>query len=399
MTHPRKTKQIPSSLRSNLSINGYSVRWIDKRRDLEHYLKQQKGNVIAVDTESDYGLAYKVRVCLIQLCHDGGCALVDVLSMSRDDLKPLLVLLEDPEVVIVMHSADSDIRELNRDYAVNVRNVFDTQVALRFLGVKQLGLATWLKSSFGVTTDKNYQRYDWRIRPLSNKAASYAAMDVAYLLESRLRLTKRLKATGWCEAFRQTCEAVAKESIYEEKPFDPEGWRNLKGTSKIGKKSASILKSLYQLRHDYCLKTNEASSVVMSTVAMVKISTQRPQKLSDFAAIKGLSPRFVEVMGMEVLKIVEQAPDSRPEKVRLESKREVHVNRNLYEKLRGWRNTGAATYKIPSHYLANNDALERLSTYDIATLEDVSRLGHFLPWQMEIFGADLLELIVQFHKR
>ena len=50
---------------------------------------------------------------------------------------------------------------------IHIINLFDTHKAARILGMTTLSYAYLLNFFCDTTTDKTYQRADWRIRPLS----------------------------------------------------------------------------------------------------------------------------------------------------------------------------------------------------------------------------------------
>ena len=66
----------------------------------------------------------------------------------------------------VLHGADSDVVWLQRDFGVYIVNMFDTGQAARVLELPSFGLAHLLKEFCGVDANKQYQRADWRVRPL-----------------------------------------------------------------------------------------------------------------------------------------------------------------------------------------------------------------------------------------
>ena len=81
-------------------------------------------------------------------------------------------LLSDPSVEKVLHSADYDLRSLDRDWGFRIRSLFDTSVAAAFLGSTSLGLAAVLQEYLSVQVPKSrrLQRADWTVRPLSEEA-------------------------------------------------------------------------------------------------------------------------------------------------------------------------------------------------------------------------------------
>ena len=55
-------------------------------------------------------------------------------------MDPLGHLLNDNNIVKILHSGDYDVRSLNRDYGFTFENIFDTSIAAAFLGSPKLGL-------------------------------------------------------------------------------------------------------------------------------------------------------------------------------------------------------------------------------------------------------------------
>jgi ribonuclease D len=138
-----------------------------------------KQTELAVDLEMDSLHHYQEKVCLIQVSTRDESWLIDPLALK--DLSPLAAPLGDPKILIVMHGADYDIRSLHRDFGIEVKNLFDTMLASRFLGITEFGLAALLKARFGIELNKKYQKADWSKRPLSPEMSAYAAAVVPVL--------------------------------------------------------------------------------------------------------------------------------------------------------------------------------------------------------------------------
>ena len=157
-----------------------------------HYLKDQSR--IALDCEAAGFHRYTDRLCLVQLTTPAETLLFDPLSADpRDALKEIL---EDPEIQVVMHGADFDLRLLHRDLGIRVRGLFDTQAAATLLGATSIGLASLLEEHLEVTLSKKHQRADWAKRPLAQELLEYAASDTQHLLPLCDVLIERLGAVG-----------------------------------------------------------------------------------------------------------------------------------------------------------------------------------------------------------
>lgn len=136
-------------------------------------LKQPR---VAIDLESNGFYRYPERICLTQVAIGGSIYLVD--APAIDEMAPLRKLLEDVRIEKIFHSADYDIRSLDRDWGFRVRNLFDTSIASAFLGSQKLGLDAILKQHMSVIIrkDKKLQRADWSNRPISCELVDYAAL-------------------------------------------------------------------------------------------------------------------------------------------------------------------------------------------------------------------------------
>eukprot|EP00897_Mesotaenium_endlicherianum_P003422 jgi/Mesen1/3107/ME000184S02174 len=85
----------------------------------------------------------------------------------------------DPAITKVFHGADNDCVWLQRDFHIYVVNLFDTA---------RRSLAHLLRTFCGVITNKDYQKADWRMRPLTPPMLEYARADAHYLLFLAARL-------------------------------------------------------------------------------------------------------------------------------------------------------------------------------------------------------------------
>jgi ribonuclease D len=114
--------------------------------------------LIAVDTEAAGYHRYHDRICLVQLSDRSRHYLIDTLALrTLDGVGPLL---EDPAIEVIFHDADYDLRLLDRDFGVRVRNLFDTKLAAQLLGEPAFGLAALVEKTgdHGSTSGRSAQR-------------------------------------------------------------------------------------------------------------------------------------------------------------------------------------------------------------------------------------------------
>lgn len=167
---------------------------------------------VALDTEFMRESTYFARLCLLQLATPDEIALVDPLAT---DIAPLLDALYAPTVRKVLHSARQDL-ELFYDLRGAVpENIFDTQIAVAFLGYDdQVGYATLVQRMCEVTLDKSQTRTNWALRPLSAEQLRYAADDVRYLRTLYPQIVTALEARGRREWVEAECARLSEPALY-----------------------------------------------------------------------------------------------------------------------------------------------------------------------------------------
>src|SRR5436190_21113900 len=156
---------------------------------------------LGIDTEFMGEGRYRALLCLVQVvvADEQGDARVEVLDPLDESLdpRPLAEVLADPGIEVIMHAGRQDVALLRRVWETDVRNVFDTQVAAGFSGLRaQLGYEALLHELVGVRLRKSASFTRWDARPLSAEQVEYAREDVLHLLELADALQGRLGARG-----------------------------------------------------------------------------------------------------------------------------------------------------------------------------------------------------------
>lgn len=344
---------------------------------------------IALDTESDSLYRYFYKVCLIQVSAPAADYVLDPLRLP--DLTPLGTLLADPAVEKVIHAAENDILVLKRDFDFRFAHVFDTMLAARILGRRQVGLAALLAEHFGVTLDKRTQLTDWGHRPLTAEQLSYGRLDSHYLLALRDLLTRDLQARRrWREA--QEAFAALPDVAYVEKPFDPDGfWRN-KGARDLRPGELAILRELYLWRDEQARALDRPPFKVLGDEALIRLSQYQPRRLADL----GLSPWQARTFGQAVLEAINRGrvapPPAPPARQSNGNGRPDPITLARFDRLRAWRAAAATERGVEPDVVLNNDSLMAIARTRPTTLEGLAALKLMGPWKLEEYGADLLRV-------
>src|SRR3974390_2080774 len=154
---------------------------------------------IGIDTEFMSEGRYRALLCLVQIAVDDPAngrvpriSLID--SLNAVDITPLAGLLADPAIEIVLHAGRQDVAILRRAWNTEITNIFDTQLAAGFVGAgAQAGYGNLLGAMPGRRVGKTASYTRWDARPLTAEQLSYAAEDVAHLLELAGELQRRLR--------------------------------------------------------------------------------------------------------------------------------------------------------------------------------------------------------------
>ena len=240
---------------------------------------------IALDTESNSFYAYFERVCLIQISTSEADFIVDPLAL--DNISRLGEVLLNPNIEKIFHAASNDVLGMKRDFHFQVRNLFDTAIASKLLGYKQLGLARIMEEHFGVILNKKWQRYDWGKRPLKKEHLEYARFDTHFLIELRHRLADNLQALELWEnailAFAKACEQE-----FQERTFHPESFIQINGAQSLDPAGKRILKALYLYREHEARRRNRAPFRILSNDTLLRLAHNPPKDMKEFYQVKGL---------------------------------------------------------------------------------------------------------------
>lgn len=358
---------------------------ITTRARLEDVVESaQRQPRVAVDLESNNFHRYPDRVCLVQLATSGAVYIIDPLSI--EDITPLGELLADAAVEKVFHSANSDLRLLDRDWKFPVRGLFDTSMAAAFVGSEKLGLAAVLAEHLGIEIDKSkkLQRADWSRRPLTGALLRYAALDVLHLDRLATLLHERLDRLGRTEWVKEECLRL--EGIRYVAPDAEWKFLSVKGSRDLDGRGLAILRSLHAFRETEALRCDRPPFRIFSDAAMLELAAS-PH--FDPARVKGLGKYRAGRLSLGVRHAVHvgirAGPVQRPRKRTVE----FRENRTRLRLLKDWRAEEANRLKLSAFLLWPTASLARLSTTWTDGLDDEMESEEVRRWQRQELGEAL----------
>jgi ribonuclease D len=345
--------------------------------------------LVAVDTESNSLYAYREQVCLIQFSTPKTDYLVDPLAV--DDLSPLEPLFSSPEIEKVFHAAEYDVLCLRRDFGFKFNNLFDTMVAARILGIEAVGLGALLEVEFGVQQDKRFQRANWGQRPLGPQLIAYAQMDTHYLIPLRHRLQQQLQEKSLALLALEDFNRMRNVNGRDPEERTGDCWR-IPGVYDLEPQQVAVLRELCSYRDKAARHVNRPLFKVISDQTLVAIASQLPENTKGLRGLPGMTNGQISRHGPALVNAVErglQAPPLYPPQTPRPSEEVIE----RLELLRNWRKATAAEMGVKSDIILPRDLLQKIAEKNPKTMEEVADILHAVPWRLENFGGELLEIL------
>ena len=344
--------------------------------------------MIAVDTESNSLFAYREQVCLMQFSTPEADYLVDPLALA--DLSPLAPIFADPNIKKIFHAAEYDLLCLKRDFGFSFDNLFDTMLAARILGRKEVGLGSLLEAEFNIQVEKRYQRANWGQRPLPAHLLDYASLDTHYLIPLRERLEPQLEQNRLMplarEDFQRLCHVEA----------NPENdrtdcWR-VNGVHQLSPQQAAVLQELCKYRDEAARQSNRPLFKVIGDSTLHAIASNLPASQEELKNLPGMTNHQLDRHGKALLQAVQRGLQAKP----------VHPPRNVrpderfltrIDALKQWRKLKASQMQVESDIILPRDLLHQLAALNPLEPRALTEALSEVPWRREHYGDEILKVL------
>ncbi len=344
---------------------------------------------LAVDTEANSLHAYQERVCLIQFSTPATDYLVDPLAL--DDLTYLAPIFHDPHIEIIFHAAEYDVLGLQRDFDFSFHNIFDTMLAARTLGYKQVGLASLLSEKFGLDIDKHNQKADWGQRPLTPSLIDYARLDTHYLIALRDILEAELHEKGRWELASEDFQRSCFVNIGNGRRAARIGWERIDGRLDLTPRQQTILKELCLSRERVAARLNRPLFKVVDDRILLKVALAEPHTLEQLAAA-GFSERQIYRFGKSFLEAVDRGLVA-PIVQATELERTPEAELNRLNRLKTWRKKKAEEMGVESDVVLPRVFMAALAEQNPRSLQELERAMAGSPWRVEHFGPEIMRTL------
>jgi ribonuclease D len=330
---------------------------------------------IAVDTEGDSLHCYFEKLCLIQLSAPGQNVLVD--PFQPLDFEILTRFLQTRTVVF--HGCDYDLRMLRRGIRFVPGPVFDTYIAARLMGMKEVGLASLVKHFFAIELPKSSQKANWARRPLTDVMIAYAVNDTKYLLPLAERLEQELRNSSRWHWYEESCiRAVA--AAAEDRERDPEKIWKIPGSAALPTRGLAVLRALWHWRESEAQQADRPPFQIMRNEELIGLAqaTLSGSGLDVPDWLPSSRRRRLLSTIHQSLQIPETEWPQRNRQIRL---RPTGEQEKRFEQLRLKRDQLAADLALDSSVLASRSALEKV-VREPETVETV-----LMRWQRDLLGV------------
>ena len=350
---------------------------------------------VAIDTEADSLHSYREKLCLLQISVSASSPVgrirpvADRTDSSRGepghdyvvdplanvDLRPLCAALANKETVL--HGADFDLRLLRRSLDFAPKQIFDTVIAARLIGIREFSLVALVERYFGIRLTKGSQKANWSRRPLPARMEEYAINDTHYLLPLADSLEAELNRQCRSDWFRQSCQRALEQSAVSRARDPDEAWR-IAGAGALRGRAAAVLRQLWQWREKeaeavdrppfHILQNGELLSAAESFVA---------GEVPDYKHFSARRRRAFREAGERALDLPEK---DWPVLRRRSGVRPTAEIMRRAEELKQRRDHAATKHDLEPSFIASRGALERIAA------DESSACGLLVPWQQRLLG-------------
>jgi len=341
---------------------------------------------VAVDTEFMRERTYWPILCVVQVAGPEEAVAIDALAPGID-LKPLLALMADPEILKVFHAARQDLEIFFQLSGQVPHPIFDTQIAAMVCGFGDAAsYETLVKRLARANLDKASRFTDWAHRPLTDRQIEYALADVVHLRTVYERLQELLAQNGRALWFAEEMADLIDPSIYRGEPA--EAWRRFRLRGRADRRMLGVLRAVAAWRETAAQQRDLPRGRIMRDEAILEIAAHAPKSIEGLSRTRSLGKGVAEGrLGREILEAVAQglADPNPPPAVPAKAETPPGIG-PLIELLRVLLKQRCEDFQVAQKLVASADDLEAIAADDNAPVRALSG------WRREVFGKDAVAL-------
>ena len=233
---------------------------------------------IAIDTEFERSRTYYPKLALIQVSDGQTIWLIDPVSI--DSWAPLAGILQDPEIIKLIHSASEDVEVLRHATKATLGGLFDTQRAAALAGIgPALSYRNLVDQLLGVQLADDQTRTNWLRRPLTDRQLDYACDDVEHLIPLYEKIRARLAEDNRVEWAKEDSDRLTVDADFQS--MTEQRYQGLGRGWRVNRKLQPLLLALVRLREELAQKKDLPRRFVLEDDALIQIAEQQPRSTAD----------------------------------------------------------------------------------------------------------------------
>ncbi|WP_235839736.1 ribonuclease D [Cognaticolwellia mytili] len=263
-----------------------------------------QADLLAIDTEFVRTRTLYPKLGLIQINDGKTLALIDPVALP--DLTPFWQLMENPNIVKVLHACSEDLEVFLTAGNCRPVNLIDSQIIMAFLGHGlSLGYAAMIAHYTGIELDKSESRTDWMKRPLTEKQLEYAQADVEHLFNILPKLMAEIEQSGWLAAAQQESELMIERKFTA--IDESQMYKNIKMAWRLNPQQLYRLQQLTTWRYQQAKQKDRPIGFIAKDHTLVALAQHNPDNVGAMARIEGVEQLDIRHKGRAMLFVLKQA--------------------------------------------------------------------------------------------
>lgn len=263
-----------------------------------------QAELLAIDTEFVRTRTLYPKLGLIQINDGKTLALIDPVALP--DLTPFWQLMENPNIVKVLHACSEDLEVFLTAGNCRPVNLIDSQIIMAFLGHGlSLGYAAMIAHYTGIELDKSESRTDWMKRPLTEKQLEYAQADVEHLFNILPKLMAEIEQSGWLAAAQQESELMIERKFTA--IDESQMYKNIKMAWRLNPQQLYRLQQLATWRYQQAKQKDRPIGFIAKDHTLMALAQHNPDNVGAMARIEGVEQLDIRHKGRAMLFVLKQA--------------------------------------------------------------------------------------------
>lgn len=362
--------------------------FINQQNELDHVIQlMRQSSVYGLDTEFIKVDTLWPKLGVFQINVENQVFLLDGTTLDLSAFWSSIYQAEQN----IFHACSEDIDLIYHYSQKNcLENVFDTQVAMSFLGHGlQVSYQLALKTILDIEIDKDQTRSDWLARPLTCKQMDYAANDVLYIVQLANHLKAQLQAKGLYECVIEDCNHLTYE-IAQETPKD-KLYSDL-GNYRHSRKQLMQLQQLSLWREELAKALNQPRSFILKNSTMNDLVEKNPKNNFQLAQAKDIRPNIVREHGKTILDLLKFLPAMDDWPLRI-AKPIKHSSQGVTQAVDDLIQNVANEMQTPKEVLMRKKWLNALYQHVVFHRNEQDLPRYLLGWRYDVLTQPLIRLL------